>query len=228
MKNLPVSKIEIEMVYKGEDKLITENQVHALLIKKYGDLTKYKRKELQTVEIEEFLRKKNFIYSADVYLDLLGTLKVSITQNNPILRLVNANGLQYYIDDEGNICSILRHRAANVLIANGDIKENLKGLQKIDSTKTPITYNIYTLTTKLRKDTILYNQIDQIYYDKKDTYELLPKVGDYVIKLGGMENIDDKLIKLNNLYKEGFSEFGWDNYSEVKLEFEGQAVCVRK
>ena len=45
MKNLPVSKIEIEMVYKGEDKLITENQVHALLIKKYGDLTKYKRKE---------------------------------------------------------------------------------------------------------------------------------------------------------------------------------------
>ena len=47
MKNLPVSKIEIEILYKGSDKLITENQVHALLIKKYGDFTKYKRKELQ-------------------------------------------------------------------------------------------------------------------------------------------------------------------------------------
>ncbi len=228
MKNLPVSKIEIEILYKGSDKLITENQVHALLIKKYGDFTKYKRKELETVEIEEFLRKKNFIYSADVYLDLLGTLKVSVMQNNPILRIINSNGTQYYIDDEGNICNILRHKAANVLIANGDIKENLKGLQKIDSSQTPITYNIYTITTKLRKDTILYNQIDQIYYVKNGTYELLPKVGDYVIKLGDMDKIDDKLIKLNNLYKEGFSEFGWDNYSEVKLEFEGQAVCIRK
>jgi cell division protein FtsQ len=149
-------------------------------------------------------------------------------QNNPILRIINSNGTQYYIDDEGNICNILRHKAANVLIANGDIKENLKGLQKIDSSQTPITYNIYTLTTIIRKVTILYNQIDQIYYVKNGTYELLPKVGDYVIKLGDMDKIDDKLIKLNNLYKEGFSEFGWDNYSEVKLEFEGQAVCVRK
>ena len=48
------------------------------------------------------------------------------------------------------------------------------------------------------------------------------------IKIGDIENIDNKFTKLINLYKEGFSEFGWDNYSEVKLEFEGQVVCVRK
>lgn len=228
MKNLSVSKVEVEMIYKGADQLITKEQVYVTLNKKFGDFTKYKRKEIEIETIEEFLRKKNFVYSVDVYLDLLGTLKISITQNNPILRVINNKGEQYYIDEEGNVCNILKRKSANVLIVNGDIKETLKGITKIDSSRTPIIYNTYILTSKLKEDSVLFNQIDQIYYDKKSNYELLPKVGDYVIKFGGIENIDLKLLKLNNLYKEGFLEFGWDNYSEVKLEFDGQVVCVRK
>lgn len=228
MKNLTISELEIDVQYKGSDKLITEEQIITAINKKYGAITNYKRKEIETEEIEEFLRTKNFVYSVDVYLNLLGTLKIEVVQNNPILRIVDVKSKQYYIDDEGNICDLIKNKAANVLIANGDIKENFKDLNKIDSIKTPITYNIYTITQKIRQDSILNNQIDQIYYDKKIGFELLPKVGDYVIKLGDMSNIDIKLIKLINLYKEGFSEFGWDKYSEVKLEFEGQVVCVRK
>lgn len=228
IKNLTVSNVDIEIIYKGEDKLITKGQVKALLHKKYGNLTDYKRKEIEVEEIEEFLKNKNLIYTADVYLNLLGTLEITITQNNPILRIINNKGEQRYIDEEGNISNPIKNKAANVLIANGDIKETLKGLEKIDSTKVPINYNIYTIALKIKQDSILCNQIDQIYYDKKTQYELLPKVGDYVIKIGDIENIDNKFTKLINLYKEGFSEFGWDNYSEVKLEFEGQVVCVRK
>ena len=46
MKNLPVSKVGIEMIYKGEDQLITKEQVQSVLNKKYGNLTNYKRKEI--------------------------------------------------------------------------------------------------------------------------------------------------------------------------------------
>lgn len=228
MKNLSISKVEVEMIYKGSDKLIVKEQVYSLLNKKYGAFTNYKIKEIDTKEIEEFLESKNFIYSADVYLNLLGGLEITITQNNPILRVINNKGEQRYIDEQGNICNMLKNKTANVPIANGEIKETFKGLQKIDSLQTPISYNLYTLVTKLREDALLYNQIDQIYYNKNTTYDLIPKIGDYVIRFGKYENVDDKLLKLNNLYKEGFLEFGWDNYSEVKLEFEGQVVCVRK
>ncbi len=228
MKNLSVSKVEVEMIYKGKDKLIEKEQIYSLLNKKYGAFSNYKIKEIDVKEIEEFLESKNFIYSADVYLNLLGGLEITITQNNPILRVINKKGEQKYIDEQGNICNILKNRTANVLIANGEIKEIFKGLQKIDSLQTPVTYNIYTLASKLRKDTLLFNQIDQIYYNKNATYDFIPKIGDYVIKFGKYENIDNKLSKLNNLYREGFLEFGWNNYSEVKLEFEGQVVCVRK
>lgn len=228
MKNLPISKTEIEINYKGQDKLITQAQIYTILNKKYGDFTKYKRKEIETEEIENYLRNKNLVYSADVYLNLLGTLTIEITQNNPILRLITLNGKQYYIDEEGNISKTLKNKAANVIVINGNIKENLKNQKRIDTTNTPIIHQLHTLTLKIKQDSILKNQIDQIYYNKKSDIEMIPKVGDYVIKLGGMDNIDIKLTKLSNLYKEGFSEFGWDNYSMVKLEFEGQVVCVRK
>ncbi|MBO7277104.1 MAG: hypothetical protein J6U84_03985 [Bacteroidales bacterium] len=227
MRNLNVSKVEIEMNYKTKDRLICKEQVYSLLSKKYGDFTKYKRKEIEIEKIEEFLRGKNLIYSVDVYLNLLGTLKIDIVQNSPILRIFTENK-QYYIDEEGNVCNTIKNKAADVIIANGNIRETLKGIKTIDSVKTPITYNIHKLVLKIEQDSILRNQIDQVYYDKKDGFELLPKIGDYVVKIGQMENLDEKLLKLNNLYKEGFSEFGWDNYSEIKLEFDGQVVCVRK
>lgn len=228
MKNLPVSKVGIEMIYKGEDQLIMKEQVQSVLNKKYGNLTNYKRKEIKTEEIEEFLGNKNLIYSADVYLSLLGTLEIKITQNNPIIRIINNKGEQRYIDEEGNICKLIKNKTANVLIANGEIKENLAKLQKIDSIQTPVTYKIYSLASKIRNDNLLCNQVDQIYYNKNATYDFIPKIGDYIIKFGKFEKVDEKLLKLNNLYREGFSEFGWDNYSEIKLEFEGQVVCVRK
>ena len=178
MKNLSVSKVEIEMIYKGEDQLIAKEQVQSVLNKKYGNLTNYKRKEIKTEEIEEFLGNKNLIYSADVYLSLLGTLEIKITQNNPIIRIINNKGEQRYIDEEGNICKLIKNKTANVLIANGEIKENLAKLQKIDSIQTPVTYKIYSLASKIRNDNLLCNQVDQIYYNKNATYDFIPKIGD--------------------------------------------------
>jgi hypothetical protein len=59
MKNLSISKVEVEMIYKGSDKLIVKEQVYSLLNKKYGAFTNYKIKEIDTKEIEEFLKSKN-------------------------------------------------------------------------------------------------------------------------------------------------------------------------
>ena len=100
------------MIYKGEDQLIAKEQVQSVLNKKYGNLTNYKRKEIKTEEIEEFLGNKNLIYSADVYLSLLGTLEIKITQNNPIIRIINNKGEQRYIDEEGNICKLIKNKTS--------------------------------------------------------------------------------------------------------------------
>ena len=179
-------------------------------------------------EIEKYLGTQNMIESANVFLTLTGKLYIKIEQNIPLLRIYCRDGKEFYIDHNAEICNTVNGRAANVLIASGDINEKLELGQIIDSIKEPITHNVYKIAKNIVSRDILANQIDQIYYSKKNGFELLPKVGDYVISLGGTNDLDKKLNKLVYLYKEGFTKYGWDEYSYINLQFKNQAICTKK
>ena len=75
---------------------------------------------------------------------------------------------------------------------------------------------------------ILNYQIDQIYVPAKGDYELIPKIGNYIIKIGEPMDIGDQFTKLDYLYREGFSRSGWDNYKIVDLRYRNQVVCTKK
>ena len=98
MRNLNVSAINIEIEYGGKDELMGKADVTKMLQSKFGDISKKKRKEIKSEEIEEYLVQRNFISAANVYLTLGGDLKLEIVQSNPIVRVCNSNGYQFYID----------------------------------------------------------------------------------------------------------------------------------
>ena len=164
---------------------------------------------------------------ANVYLSLNGDLNFEITQSNPIVRISNSNGEQFYLDSDKFVCELKNGKAANVIVASGELTGRPKIKQQIDTTF--IVYNeIFEIVNQINQDEILRNQIDQIYYSKKDKFQLIPKVGDYVILLGDTDSLKEKLKKLHHLYKDGFTKHGWDNYSLVNLTFDNQVVCTRK
>jgi len=84
------------------------------------------------------------------------------------------------------------------------------------------------LASKLYYDTILTYQIDQIYIQNQNEFELYPKIGDYKIEIGNLENLDTKFTKLKYLYKEAFTRIGWDNYSKINLNYRDQVICTKK
>ena len=228
MRNLNVSAINIEIEYGGKDELIGKADVTKMLQSKFGDISKKKRKEIKSEEIEEYLVQRNFISAANVYLTLGGDLKLEIEQSNPIVRVCNSNGYQFYIDTNKQVCKLKKGRAANVIVASGELQGQPKLKEAIDSVSYPVLNDVYKIVELIEQDEVLKNQIDQIYYSKKDKFQLLPKVGDYVILLGGIDSLEGKLKKLHYLYKDGFVKHGWDNYSFVDLTFINQVVCTRK
>ncbi len=228
MRNLVVSKVIIEVNYRSSDHIIDRKDIKHLILSQFGNIDKKKRKEIDVEEIEKYLGTQNMIESANVFLTLTGKLYIKIEQNIPLLRIYCRDGKEFYIDHNAEICNTVNGRAANVLIASGDINEKLELGQIIDSIKEPITHNVYKIAKNIVSRDILANQIDQIYYSKKNGFELLPKVGDYVISLGGTNDLDKKLNKLVYLYKEGFTKYGWDEYSYINLQFKNQAICTKK
>ena len=228
MRNLVVSKVIIEINYRSSDHIIVRKDIERLIVSRFGNIDRKKRKEIDVEEIEKYLGSQNMIETANVFLTLTGKLYIKIEQNIPLLRIYCVDGKEFYIDYNAEVCNTRKGRAANVLVVNGDFEEKLEAGKVIDSTREPVTYNVYKIARNLASREILANQIDQIYYSKNDGFELLPKVGDYVISLGGMNDLDKKLNKLVYLYKDGFMKYGWDEYSHIDLQFKNQAICTKK
>jgi cell division protein FtsQ len=71
-------------------------------------------------------------------------------------------------------------------------------------------------------------QVGQIDITAERKFELVPVVGDHIIKLGSGDNIEDKLNKLFVFYKQVMSKVGFNKYAALDVQFNGQVVAVKK
>jgi cell division protein FtsQ len=237
VQNQNINNVEISIKYGKSDTIITSKEISASLLSNYGDFLKKQRKNVDEEGIEEFLLTNPYIESAEVYQTLKGNLSIEIKQREPIVKIYTQTGLEYYIDKLGKIIPIKNMETTDVVIASGNIDVNGEVLNKkqldtvdIDSKKgfEKTLSKIFYIAGKLSNDTILNYQIDQIYVPAKGDYELIPKIGNYIIKVGEPVDIGDQFIKLDYLYREGFSRSGWDNYKIVDLRYRNQVVCTKK
>lgn len=237
VQNQNINNVEISIKYGKSDTIITSKEISANLLSHYGDFLKKQRKHVDEEQIEEYLLSNPYIEKAEVYQTLKGTLSIEIKQREPIVRIYTLKGLQYYIDKTGKIIPITDMETTDVVIANGYIDVNTELLNKKQLDTIDIEQKkgfektlskIYYLAQQLSNDTILNYQIDQIYIPVKGNYELIPKIGNYIIRIGDTQDLKEELIKLDYLYREGFSRCGWDNYKVVDLRFRNQVVCTKK
>lgn len=237
VRNQFITSIDIKINYGKTDTIITKEEIYNDLYEHYGVFEDRTRKEVDKDDIEGFLTKKPYIEKVEVFQTLRGVLKVEIDQRQPVLRVYTYSNKQYYIDREGKIIEISQDEATDVIVASGNLDINSTLLNKgiIDTInineKKGLEKNlskVFFIAQRLRNDSVLNYQIDQIYLNKNGKIELIPKVGYYVIKIDQENDLETQLIKLSYLYKEGFTKVGWDNYLEIDLRYRNQVVCTKK
>lgn len=231
-----VSKVNIKVSYGMSDTIVLATNINESLKIEFGDFLKKQRKDIDQKKIESFLIQNPYIEQAQVYQTLKGVLNIEIKQREPIVRIYTLRNKEYYIDKLGKVILIDDNQLTDVVVASGNVDVNNPNLDKnldtidIENKKgfDKTLSNIYYIAQKLASDSILNYQIDQIYVPAKGNYELIPKIGNYIIRIGENKDLEEELIKLRYLYKEAFSRNGWDNYSFVDLRFRHQVVCTKK
>lgn len=231
-----VSKVNIKVSYGVSDTIVLATNINESLKNEFGDFLKKQRKDIDQKKIESFLMQNPYIEQAQVYQTLKGVLNIEIKQREPIVRIYTHRNKEYYIDKLGKVILIDDNQLTDVVVASGNVDVNNSNLDKnldtidIENKKgfDKTLSNIYYIAQKLASDSILNYQIDQIYVPAKGNYELIPKIGNYIIRIGENKDLEEELIKLRYLYKEAFSRNGWDNYSFVDLRFRHQVVCTKK
>lgn len=211
------SKLEVEVrnVIKG-DQFVETKDIIKYLKEKNLDPTGKQLKDINTNIIEEAILSNQLVKRADVFVTNNGTIKASIEERKPILRVISDNGENYYIDDEGKKMPLSNRFTAYLPVATGSIKEDFA---KAD---------LYKFALFLHEDKFWNAQIEQIVVLPNKDIKLIPRVGEHQIILGNLYGYKERLDKLMAFYENGLNETGWNKYSVINLKFDKQVVCTKR
>jgi cell division protein FtsQ len=67
-----------------------------------------------------------------------------------------------------------------------------------------------------------------VYVTASNEVELVPRVGNHIVLLGGLDSYEKKMNKLEAMYNKGFDITGWNIYSVINLKFKDQVICKRR
>ena len=194
---------------------ISKREILRLLNNKKLSPIGKKISEINVRELVEELKKHPLIGNAECYRTPGNRIGIEITQRVPILRVMAANGEQYYIDDKAHTMPV-PNSAANVAIVTGHVD------------KAFATKELYEFGMFLQKNPLWKAQIQQINVTTAKELELVPQVGDHIIFLGKPNHYENKFERLKTFYKKGLNEIGWNKYSRISLEFDNQIICTKK
>lgn len=179
--------------------------------------------QLDLALLERRLEANAWIQEAEMYFDRSNDLHVVVTERQPIARVFTKNGSSFYIDSSGARLPLLSHISARVPVVT-----NYPSARKPLAKDSAVMQDVRQVVQYISTNDFWNAQIAQIDVTPLGSFELLPTVGNHIIRLGKAENIGEKLDKLLLMYKQVMSKTGFDKYSMLDIQYAGQVVAVHR
>ena len=173
--------------------------------------------------IERKIKFDNHILDAELFGDLKGNLVVNVELRRPIARIVQNDGRDHYIAEDGTVMTISEKYTSRVLLLSGPaslqlVKEG--NLNKSDEGKA-----LLAMINFVNENEFWKAQVAQLDVAENGKIVLYPQVTGQEVEFGKPENIGEKFKKLMIFYKEILPRRGWARYQRVNLEYEGQVIA---
>ncbi|MCB0635017.1 MAG: cell division protein FtsQ/DivIB [Lewinella sp.] len=210
----------------GNNFLITAEDVPAILERRFAhDPAMMAIGQVDVERVERVLEEDPFVQDAEAYVGAQNRLNIHVVQREPVLRVMDNNGLDYYLDADGQQMPPSAHYTARVLVATG----NLPPYEELFREQEANTLNhVFALNELLREDDFLRALVEQIYVNNRGELTLAPSVGNQVILFGRYQQAEEKLHRLKVFYREGLPYKGWNAYRSFDLRYNGQVVCKKR
>jgi cell division protein FtsQ len=151
-----------------------------------------------------------------------GDVFIEIVQKEPLLRVINNNGVSYYIDINGKKMPVSNNFTARVIVATGYI-ENTNNTDK-DSV---LQKQLFDVISFIREDTFLLALCEQIDVDNKGEMEIIPKLSAHRFLIGDATELEGKFRRMKIFYNEVMKSDTVRNFTLVNLKFKNQIICAK-
>lgn len=235
-ENRRVNELAIEINYNidGEtNRLLTYEDIKTFVRHRYDSIVGRKVKEVNVEQIENDILSLNYVKSADVYTTVGGEVQMRIKQRKAIVRVIDAYGDQFYLDEDGHVLPIRSFFPAHVIVCNGIIpnigfySKEYSGNELDSVVKSGILNDIFNMAKVIDNDLLLRKQIAQMNVDINGEFTLVPLVSNHIITFGKAEDIEIKFNKLKLFYTDGLAHHRWNDYKIINLKYRNQIVCTK-
>lgn len=224
--------VVITIADSGKYHFVTTRDIRNTILRSNSDLIGKPYRDVSIDEIERSLSKYRELRISEVYMDIDGILHVFVDQRVPVMRVMPAGGGDFFVDNEGVVMRRRNLYTPRLHLVGGNVKitqEMLGGISVLDtSVNNSVLKDIFHLVRYINGNNFWSAQIDQIYVDRHEEIDLIPRVGNHVIHLGKVSGYEEKFKNLQVFYEKVLPEVGWNKYSVINLAFRDQVVCTRR
>jgi len=218
------SSIEIELVGENTAALFIDEKEILQIIHEQGIKEGLPIGAVNLNTLEKYLETIRWVKHVELFLDNTQVLQVKIEQRIPIARIFTASGNSFYIDKEG-LQLPLKQLTVLRLPVFTNFPSDQQNLSKPDSL---LLNDILHFTKAVQNDSFFMAQTAQVNIATNGDFELVPTVGDHLVLIGSVENIEDKLNRLYTFYKNVWVQSGLNAYQVIDCRFDNQIVALKK
>jgi len=219
------SGIEINISGVSDNFFVDKNDVQKIITIYAGyDAIGKPIENISLSQIETALENNIWIKNAELFFDNNNKLFVSIDERQPIARIFTNLGNSFYIDSSMMMLPLSEKFSARLPLFTG-FPADATILSKEDSI---LLGNIKKVSLLIQQSDFLAAMIDQIDITPQRYFEMIPKIGNQLILFGDGVDAEQKLEKLQLFYKNIMPKAGWQRYSIINLQFNGQVIAKIK
>ena len=206
-----------------ENLFVQEKDVYKILsAATKGAIKGQSRTSFDLMKMEQQLEKNVWIKDAELYFDNKDVLHVNVTEREPVARIFTVAGKTWYIDNEKKQMPLSDNLSADVTVFTGfPVK---KVVSKRDK---ELLHSIRLLAEFVNNNPFWKAQVAQIDITAERELEMIPVVGNHIVKLGKPEDFETKFNRLFTFYKQVLSKTGFNKYQSIDVQFSGQVVGVK-
>ncbi|MGN6532548.1 MAG: cell division protein FtsQ/DivIB [Ginsengibacter sp.] len=223
--NDQITGVEIKISGVQNNYFISKKDVMEMLEKvNGGKLDKSTVNSLDLTAMENRLEKDQWIKKAEIFYDNNNVLQVKISEREPVARIFTISGASFYIDSSLTRLPLSDKFSARLPVFTGFPTE-VRILKKRDSL---LLNDVKILSEYIGSHPFWMAQIDQIDITPAGDFEMIPKLGNQVIRFGEANNYQEKFNKLLAFYKQVQTRIGWNKYSVLDIRFKNQVIGINR
>ncbi|MGC9151704.1 MAG: cell division protein FtsQ/DivIB [Microbacter sp.] len=213
-KNAVCSKVTIEIMDSADYHFVTVENLRQLLKNKGIKMLGEHMTNISLPTINQYILQNPYVARMECYKTPNHQVKIKVWQRHPVVEIMGKTN--YYLDESGHKLPVGGERTALVPIVSGNVNDSL------------VQNKFFPMISYIHQDPFWNAQIEQIYFQNDSIIELVPRLGDCIIRLGTIDRYQQKMDKLMVFYQQALNHVGWNRYSYIDLQYKDRVICTKK